>query len=411
MLQIKNSLSWSKQNFNEFAAIIVGNDLAGAVIARKIASEWGKQVLILTFDNQPTYSSSLNDFDGQIKSNIYWQHDYILDFISKKHHLGYDFISQFGQLQPIKVTKSIQLTNGLQLSWPVSLDWVKLFLPGSFAKIKQKILKFAKNSSKISISELMNHSDNSLQELGIYLYDNFVSDYCQKFWGCDFELLDEKIQDTFSLSLKNNLNELIDFDCLITPYQEFLSKILHHPKIKQETWSNDLMKITFDKINSHILINNQKYIGFLIWTKEIDQLFDYCYDQLEYRTSYYQFHDLSPNEWILPTTEVIFLNPTLKQWKILDLQQIYSFNPTLISDKKLIVYQFINNFNSNLFSNDLWIFPVLTVQNSQRYHKYQQMANQFANLKLAGNVATFDDCDLTSNVEKALNIFNHLNQT
>ena len=262
----------------KFDVIIVGSGFAGSTLARKFALD-NKKVLIY-------------EKRGQIGGNMY---DKVLDNSILVHQYGphifhtnskkvMDFVTQFGSWYFYE-HKVVGKINNTLVPIPFNFKSLELLYSKEQADIiKEKLLAKYKDTKKVSILDLINDSDETIKQFGLFVYKNVFENYTAKQWNIPIEEIDTSVINRVPVILGYDDRYFQD-EYQYMPkhgYTKVFEEMLNHPNITIKLNTNALEDIEIK--DNKIYWQNQEFHGKVFYTGAIDELFNYKYGPLPYRS-------------------------------------------------------------------------------------------------------------------------------
>jgi UDP-galactopyranose mutase len=172
--------------------------------------------------------------------------------------------------------------------------------------------------------------------------------------------------------------------------------MLSHPNIKilLNTDFKELISIDFE--NKKIYFLGQEFKGKLIFTGMIDELFNFKYGFLPYRSLDLRFETIE-QEYYQEAPVVNYPN----DYDFTRITEFKHIHPVK-SDKTTILKEYPKTYQPNV---DIPYYPVFTKENQELYNKYKEEADKFENLVLVGRLAEYRYYDMDDVVKRALEVF------
>jgi UDP-galactopyranose mutase len=155
----------------------------------------------------------------------------------------------------------------------------------------------------------------------------------------------------------------------------------------------ELIKIDFSE--KKIYFEGKEFKGKLIFTARIDELFNFIFGELSYRTLDLKFETLKVNYF----QEVATVNYP-NDYEFTRITEFKHIHP-VYSEYTTILYEFPRECKEG----DIPFYPLFTQEEKEKYYKYLELAEKLPNLILVGRLAEFKYYDMDDVVKKALDIF------
>jgi len=371
--------------------IICGCGFAGAISANILATKYNKKVLIL--EKRPHIAGNCYDFKD--KNNILI-HKYGPHLFHTSSKIVWDFISNFSNWTQYE-HKVLAHIDGQNTPIPFNFNSInKLFDENLAQTLIDKLLQNYQLDSKVPILELKNNPDKDLQFLADFIYEKVFVNYTAKQWGIKIEELDNAVTARVPVYIGEDDRYFNDtFQAVPTDgYTKLFENLLKNENIEVEC------NIDFHTVcainNNTIYYNNTPFQGEIIYTGMIDELFDYQYGELGYRSVDMQFETIE-KEFFQECATVNFPNEH-NYTRITEFKHIHQVN----TPKTTILKEYPQNYKSK---ENTPYYPIFTEKNQNIYLSYQQKAKEIDNLLLLGRLAEYKYYDMDDIIEKVLTHF------
>ena len=377
-----------------FDYVIVGAGFAGSVLAERIANKLNKKVLII----EKRDHIAGNCYDEKDDNNILI-HKYGPHLFHTNNKEVFEYLAKFTNWE-IYNHKVLAYIDGKEVSIPFNFDTISDLFPKQLAnKLEKKLLETFQYNAKIPILELKNSKDKDLQFLADYVYENIFVNYTAKQWGMKPEELDSAVTARVPIFIGRDNRYFNDIYQTIPSngYTKLFKNMLKHKNIKL-ILNADFKEICSINEDGFSLMGN-KFNGKIIFTGQIDELFDYKFDDLPYRSVDMVFETIDKKYYQNATT-VNYPN-NYNFTRITEFKHIHPIN----SDKTTILKEYPKNY---IKGKNIPYYPIFTDENQKKYNKYLEYANKWNNLIMVGRLAEYKYYDMDDIVERALKLFKEL---
>jgi len=374
-----------------FDYIIVGAGFAGAVMAERIANKLNKKVLII----EKRDHIAGNCFDYKDENNIVI-HKYGPHLFHTENTKVFDYLSAFTQWD-IYNHKVLAVIDGKEVPIPFNINTLYEVFPDTLAKrLEEKLLREFTYNSKIPILELKNSEDPDLQFLADFVYEKIFVHYTAKQWGMKPEDMDSAVTARVPIFIGRDDRYFNDKYQVVptTGYTNLFKNMLHHKNIKLllNTEFSEVCSISEDGFN---LMGNE-FKGKVIYTGPIDELFDYKFGDLPYRSVDMVFETVEQEIYQKAAT-VNYPN----NYNFTRITEFKHIHPSK-GDKTTILKEYPKAYDK---TKDTPYYPIFTDENQKKYDKYFEYAKQWKNLILVGRLAEYKYYDMDDIVARALEFF------
>jgi len=371
--------------------IVVGAGFAGSVMAYKIATEHNKKVLIL--EKRSHIGGNCYDFTDE---NGITRHKYGPHLFHTDNQKVYDFLSQFTGFEPYE-HMVLAYIEGKNVNIPFNFNTLYQLFPEERAKqFETALLEYFSPNQKVPILELRKIDNEALQFLANYIYEKMFVNYTAKQWGVKPEEIDGAVTARVPVFVGNDNRYFHDKYQSIPKegYTKIFEKMLDHPNIQimLETDFKDICSIRKGKV----YFKNNAFEGKVVYTGPIDELFEYQYGVLEYRSIDLQFETVD-QEYFQEAAVVNYPNDHTFT-RITEFKYIHPVH----TDKTTILKEYPQPY---VPTENLPYYPVFTGANQKRYDQYETLAAEVEQLVLVGRLAEFKYYDMDDVVARALEVY------
>lgn len=372
--------------------IIIGCGLSACVVARKLA-DVGKKILIVERRNH--LGGNLYD---EVDENGILVQRYGPHTFHTNNDLVVEFIKNYADFIEYNMKCEVKIDNIITSS-PFNFKTIDQFYSKADAiNLKNKLIK-AYPLLRTTVVELLESKDTDIKEYAQMLFDKDYSLYTSKQWGIDpcevdpsvlkrvpieFSYYDRYFHDKFEAIPKGG-------------FMVFIKNLLDSPNIKTIKNEDGLKHISFK--NNNILYDDE-YIK-IIFTGQIDELFNYKYDRLPYRSLRFEYETHNINSY---QTSAIVAYPS-HEYGFTRITE-YTKLPFQNSNKTVIAKEYPILFNEKT-KNDPY-YPIPTLKSNNMYNKYKDEAAKYDNLYLLGRLAEYKYYNMDQCVLNALTLANKL---
>lgn len=371
--------------------IVVGSGLAGVVMAERIATQLNKKVLIIEKRNH----IGGNCFDFKDENNILI-HKYGPHLFHTNNKQVIEYLSKFTSWN-IYNHEVLCFIDGKKVPIPFNFNTLYEVFPNQKAKaLEAKLLETYDYNSKVPILELKKSTDKDLQFLADFIYEKIFVNYTAKQWGMKPEDMDGAVTARVPIFIGRD-NRYFNDSYQMLPsngYTSMINNMLNHKNIKIML-NTDFQEICTLKDKDFYLFD-KKFDGKVIYTGQIDELFDYKFGDLPYRSVNMQFETIEKDFYQEKAT--INYPNDYDFTRITEFKHIHPANSTKTTILKEYPQEYIKDINTPYY-------PVFTDINQEKYSRYLEHAKEFKNLILVGRLAEYKYYDMDDIVKKALEVF------
>jgi UDP-galactopyranose mutase len=370
--------------FDKYKYIVVGSGFFGSVVAERIASVLGKEVLILEKNNHigGKCHSQVDNKTG-IEYHTYGTHifhtsnqevwNYIQQFTG--------FNSYYHQVLTTYKDKVYQM--------PINLETINSFYN---VNLKPYEVGAFLESKRGHFDSPRNFEETAINLIGEDLYKAFIRGYTMKQWGTDPVNLPGSI--IKRLPVRNNYNESYFFDrwqgIPIDGYAEIFNRMLDNLKI------NVVLNTDYFEIKDQIPKD-----AVLIYTGAIDKFFDYKFGELEWRSLRFETEVVDYQDF-QGTSVMNYADEDIPYTRIHEPKHLHPEREVFNKGKTLIIKEY-----SCIIPEDPY-YPVSNPRSKEIFELYRKEGQNLKNVIIGGRLGDYKYYDMHHTIEKALEVFNTL---
>lgn len=376
--------------------VIVGTGFSGSILARKIAEELNKKVLVIEkrshiagnmYDEIDNYGILVQKYGPHfLNTNKFW----IIEFLSK-----YADLFEHN-------TKILSFIDGRYVRLPYNFQTVQqLVTPKKAEMLLAKMRKEFVGRDRVPVLELVQHSDKDIKEYGELLFEKAYKIYITKQWEIPVDKIDRYVLDRVPMAM-NYDERYLNKDFQYLPKEGFIKlfeNMLYHPNIEVALNTDAMEHIQFDEIN-----NVAKYEGneikLLIFTGAVDELFSSKYGDLPYRSldircEYFEKDSILPSEIVIYPQAEGYTRRT--EYKKINYKQDMPHS--------MVATEYPLQYNRNSKTRGIPFYPVVTDESIAVYKKYVEEVKKYGNIILCGRLAEFKYFNMDICIEHAFEKF------
>lgn len=376
-----------------YDVLVVGCGLSGMTIARYLADR-GKKVQILEKRNH--IGGNIYDYynkDGLLIQK-YGPHVFFTDNPSVEKYINQfsPTFSFYPECRTFIDNKAIPI--------PFNFDSIELIYDTDKADmlIQRLIEEFGENTV-VSVLEVINSKDEMIHEYGIYMFDKEYRKYTAKQWGIPIEGIDPSVflRVPVYISRKSSyLNAKYQF-LPAGGFSELARRMMSHSNISVKLGVDALEDVKLDYSTKRISVDG--FSETIVYTGQVDALFDYVYGELPYRSLEFGIKKIDNKK--SPETALSAFPESDKYIRITDYSK---FPPQGENDYSYLSIEYPMVYRRNELCGNEPYYPILTDESKMDYTKYKELANQYDNLVLCGRLADFKYYNMDIAIERALGV-------
>ncbi|MEO0286413.1 MAG: UDP-galactopyranose mutase [candidate division WOR-3 bacterium] len=376
----------------DFDFIIVGAGLAGSVMAERIANVLNKKVLII---EQRDHIGG-NCYDYKSKEGIiihkYGPHIFHTDFDEV-----FRYLSNFTEWSTYE-HRVLAYVDGKKVPVPFNFTSMDMLLSSDMSiRLKEKLISKFGEGSRVPIIRLLEDNDEDLKLLGDFIYKKIFLNYTLKQWGKKPEEIDQRVISRVPIVVGRDDRYFGDkYQAMPKEgYTIIFQRMLSNPNIKIMLNTNFKNILQVDKVSKRIYFLSEEFKGKLIYTARLDELFDYAFGVLPYRSL--NFEVLNLNKPYFQEVAVVNYPNEFDYTRITEYKHLHPVETQCTT----IVYEYPEEYTVGKIP----YYPMFTREAQEKYSKYLELASNFENLILLGRLAEYKYYDMDDVVKRALEVF------
>ena len=378
---------------------VAGAGYAGAVAARALA-EKGRRVLVL--ERRDHIGGNAYDCLDEHGVLIHKYGPHIFHTNDKK---VFDWLSRFTQWRRYQhrvianvprdnpeVVPAHKTTDGrFFFPVPFNLDSLRnAFGEREGRRLGEKLLNAYPAQSQVTILELRQNPDPEIAAIADYVYEHVFVHYTMKQWGQKPEEIDPNTTARVPVRLSQDDRYFQDAyqGMPREGYTKMFERMLDHPNIEARL-----------SVDARPVLKEAR--GPVIYTGQADELFDFKFGPLPYRTLFFQFETLFQDIYQTHGT----VNYTVDQ----DFTRITEFKHLTgqeIPGVTAIVKEYSRAYTGE--EGQIPYYAIINPENNALYAKYKAEADKYPNLHLLGRLAEYKYYNMDAIAARALELAERL---
>ncbi|NIJ45423.1 UDP-galactopyranose mutase [Wenyingzhuangia heitensis] len=354
--------------------LVVGAGFSGAVIARKLAEQGCKVVVV---DKRNHIAGNCHT-ERENKTNV-MVHKYGPHIFNTNNKRVWDYVNTFGSFMSYK-NKVIADTEKGVFSMPMNLLTINQFF---YTKLTPNTVEAYLKTKQLKIQNPQNFEEQALAFLGEDLYYNFFYGYTKKQWGCEPKELPSSILKRLPIRFNYDDNYYNSKYQGIPEkgYTGIISNILDHENIE----------VRLDTEYSSTENSNYEHV---FYTGAIDAYHNYKYGRLGYRTVF--FKEEIHNGDYQGNAVINYCDQDVEHTRV---HEHKHFAPWEKHDKTIV----ITEYSKETTKEDEPYYPKRLEQDIKMFEDYKLYTNGLKeNVSFVGRLATYRYLDMDKVIEEAI---------
>lgn len=379
-----------------YDSIVIGAGIAGAVAARKLAEEKGKNVLVV----ERRSHIGGNCYDEKDESGVLI-HNYGPHIFHTGMEEVFSYLSRFTEWY-LFGHEVVAKVGGQLIPVPFNLNTLHMVYEKEKADcLEQKLVAAYGEGSRVPIMKLRENEDPDIREIAQYVYENVFLRYTMKQWGQKPEEISPEVTGRVPVLISYD-NRYFQDKYQGVPKDGFtpmFEKMLTHPDItvKCGVDCKELLKLEGDII----YFKGEPFAGDVIYTGALDELFDCRFGRLPYRSLDFKFEHYDEESYqghsvVNYTVSEEFTRIT--EFKYLTGQKDAS-GTTIVKEYP---------FAYTGAKGEIPYYAILNEENQALYEKYRALTAGMKNFHLLGRLAEYKYYNIDAMTKKAMELAEQL---
>ena len=374
--------------------IVVGAGFSGATIARLFA-ESGKDVIV--YDKRDTIGGNAYDYTDKNGIIVQPYGPHIFHTNEKK---VFDFLSRFTEWVKYEHRVLAKVRRDKFVPVPFNLTSLFALYPKDKAeRIKSTLVAEIGEGKKVPILKLKQHPSEEIRKFAEFVYKHIFYIYTLKQWGFKPEQLGTEVMNRVPVYLSYEDRYFTD-EYQYMPkdgFAKMIINILRHPKIKLKLKTDAKKEIAL--VDGEIYFGGKPLDGTLIYTGCVDELFDYKYGVLPYRSLKFKFKTLKTPSY--QAAAVVNYTTSHKFTRISEFSK-FTCSP---KENTVIVKEYPKPFKKG---KNIPYYPIPRETNIAHYKEYEKEAAKYKELHLLGRLANYKYINMDIAVKNAMLLYEEI---
>ena len=356
--------------------LVVGAGFSGAVIAERLVSETGCEVVMIDErDHIGGNCHTSRDEGTGVMVHTYGPHIFNTD-----NEEVWEYIQRFGEFHSF-INRVKIVYKGQVYSMPINLHTINQFYGKTLNPAEAK--EFVEGLSDKSIGEPKNFEEQAMKFIGKDLYKAFFYGYTKKQWGCEPTELPASILKRLPVRFNYNDNYYNNpiQGIPVNGYTSLFEKMLDHKNIEVRLGTR------FDK---HFDITPFDHV---FYSGPIDAFFEYRHGRLSYRTVFFEKHVADGDYQGNPV-----INYSEESVPYTRVHEHKHFTPWETHDKTV----YFKEYSKETEANDIPYYPKRLTADMKILEAYQKEVEQLDKYTFIGRLATYRYMDMHHVIAEAL---------
>ena len=380
--------------------IVVGSGVCGSVIARRLAEECDKKVMVLERRQQV----SGNMYDEYDENGLLIQKYGPHVFHTSKEAVN-GFVNRFSKMDDYTFRCSAEI-DGIMVPSPFNFKTVDLLYPAEKAEaIKAACNEAYPGRDAVPILEMLRCENLLVKEYAQMLFEKDYMPYTCKQWDLRPDQMDVSVLNRVQVMLSYRDTYFNDtYESMPAEgYTKMFLNMLDHPNITVRLNTDALDELEVLPEQGQVLYQGQPVSCPVVYTGALDELFGYRFGHLPYRALWFEYKRLDQERYIKETPIAVYpMRPgytRITEYKTFLRQEDKAKGFTVIALEYPLEYD-KDSEKANEPS-----YPVVNQQNMDLYAKYTGLAAKVANLFPCGRLGDYKYYNMDDVIDRAFQVY------
>ena len=360
--------------------LIVGAGLFGAVAAQML-NESGYKVLVI---------DSREEVGGNCQTIMHrgiMMHKYGAHIFHTSNEKVWQYVNRFAKFNNF-INSPLANYKGELYNLPFNMNTFYQFYKTTTPKEAMKAINRARE--KYPEAEITNLEDQAISLVGKDIYEKLIKGYTEKQWGKSCDHLPPDIIKRLPLRFMFNNNYFNDTyqGIPIEGYSKMITNMLQGVTV--------LCGVDYKNLNT---LYPEVIYDKVIYTGSIDECFNYCYGELEYRSLRFEHEELAISNF-QGNAVVNYTDKETPYTRIIE-HKHFSFGT---QPETIITYEYPDKWE---LGKERY-YPINNEKNNFLYQKYIKLSKQYPNLYFGGRLGLYKYLDMDKTIEAAFKLIDEL---
>ena len=378
-----------------YQTIVIGAGIAGSVVARQLAEEGGRRVLVL---EQRAHIGG-NCYDRRDAHGVLI-HEYGPHIFHTNDEGVYEYLSRFTEWYLYPQGHQVLASVGdSYLPIPFNLNTLhQIYEKDKATELEQKLIAAFGEGSRVPIMELRKSEDADIQNIAQFVYENVFLKYTMKQWGQTPEEISPEVTARVPVLISYDNRYFQDrYQGVPTDgFTAMFARMLEHENIDVQCGVEATERLTITQ--EGVLLDGQPFAGEVIYTGALDELFSCRFGRLPYRSLRFDFEHLEQEDFQNGHSVV---NYTVSE----DFTRITEFQyltGQTDCDGTTIVREY--PFAYSGADGEIPYYAIQNEENESLYNKYRALTENIPDFYLLGRLAEYKYYNIDAMTRKALEL-------
>ena len=306
------------------------------------------------------------------------------------------FVNRFEEWQPFKLVCGASW-DGKYTPTAFNFKTIDVFYsPEDAKRLKKKLLEAYPGKKSATVVEVLENPDPDIRGYAEFLFKNDYAPYTAKQWGISPHEIDPYVLRRVPIRFSYEKSYFTDkYEAMpIHGYTQMFENMLKHVNIKVKLCVDALHHIRVR--NGQVLFNGIQTSDTIIYTGTLDELFDYQFGKLPYRSLRF--------EWKYELIDSLQEAPVVAYPQEPGYTRITEYKKLPVQDISGTSYAVEYPLPYKLEESVEPYYPVPTEKSMAMYSKYKNIVDRTERLVICGRLADFKYYNMDQVISRAINV-------
>lgn len=390
--QLIDSINRGERSFD---AIVIGAGITGATIASILKDPWN----VLVIDRREVIGGNCADY----RKDNYFVHKYGPHIFHTSDEEVWDHANRHTRFNRFVNCPIVQASDGRIYNLPFNMNlFSKLFGINIPLEVKSYLQnQIQKDKESLNIIDPKNLEEQAISLVGKKIYELFIKEYTEKQWGTSCKNLDKDIIKRLPLRFTYNNNYFNDTyqGIPIDGYSKMIESML--------TYCSLMLNTDFNEIKDTVLKYSNEYGVPIIYTGQIDELFDFKYGHLPWRSLHFDTKECDCSNMI-GNAVCNYATHSVPYTRMIEHKHFTCLNESDVNESSttIVTYEYPVDWKPGMDA----YYPVNNEASARLKEKYDEEVLKYPNLAMLGRLAEYKYKDMAPSMKDAIELGNRIKE-
>ncbi len=381
----------------DYDVIVVGAGLAGATCARALAERQSSRVIVIEKRDHIAGNAYDRLDEAGVLIHAFGPHIFHTD-----NERVFTFLSRFTAWRDYE-HRVLANIHGSLIPVPFNHQGlIHAFGEEEGERIYQKLVRLFGENTKIRLHEMRESQDDDLKRVADYVYENIFLHYTLKQWGQTPDEVDPAVTGRVPVMIGDDDRYFTNTyqGMPLDGYTSLVEKMLDHDLIDVVTGLDACSVL--EVAPQALTVEGEQFSGTVIYTGPLDELFDFEFGELPYRSLDMVFETYQQDEF----QPVGTVNYTTEEEAFTRITEFKHLTGQMIDGVTTILKEYSCEYHPK--TDQIPYYAIINQENQERYERYAKRAQEIPAFYPVGRLAEYRYYDMDAVVASALDLIDSI---